>query len=751
MTPRAFVAKLYPLRWVVVLLLVLLVALSGWGAAGVRVVNAIDVWFVEGDPALEAYDAFQDRFGNDEIVILAVTHPDGVLSPAGVERLRAVSDAAAGTPGIADVVSLATLSHARVPSDWVGEDWEAPPLEIGPVLEAGSGETLEAIVLEDPLLAGRLVSRDGKVALVLAQMDRHDDMDAVRDGILADLTARVEAAAGEHVPQAGTGVIFSALNQASTRDTLVLGSVSYLLVMVLLWVLLGRPGPVILSMTAVGAAAIVPLGVAGALGYDLNMVTMTMPTLVFIIGVADAVHMLHAVAEQRGDDAELRVIDGLGAVLWPCLFTSLTTAAGFLALVSARMPVVRQLGVFSTVGVLAALIITVALILAAGRFRFFQARARDDSLLVRFLGWLAGIAVEYRITVLGTGVFALLLGAWGTSRIDPDTYSIEYFYADHPVRIDSDTIEDTFGPYTPLEFVVHVPEGGRHAEVLAAVARWQDAMEADANVGWTRSPADVPRRLHQLLTDGDPSSYRVPPDDGALEEALWIWESDPDVDLSSVVDDEWTVLRVTVGLDMMSARGIAAAIERLEALAELPEGATVESNGYLPLYVTMMDYVVRSQILSFAVAFVLIFGLLAVGYRSVRMAVLAIPANLFPVFVTLGVMGALGIRLDVATVTIAAIVLGLVVDDTVHFLYRFRLVLRETGSHEEAVRRVMTTTGVAMTTTTVVLTAGFSVLVLATVKSVAFFGLLVATAAGTALVGDLLLLPALLVTLRPRL
>jgi predicted RND superfamily exporter protein len=158
-----------------------------------------------------------------------------------------------------------------------------------------------------------------------------------------------------------------------------------------------------------------------------------------------------------------------------------------------------------------------------------------------------------------------------------------------------------------------------------------------------------------------------------------------------------------------------------------------------------MDHIVDSQLSSFALAFVVIFTLIGLLFRSIEMAVLAVPANLLPVLATLGFMGLVGIRLDVATVTIAAIVLGLVVDDTTQFLYRYRHFRERSSDIAEVVGNTVRTVGRPMVITTVVLAGGFSVLGVASIKSVAFFGILLAVALISALLADLLVIPALLV------
>jgi uncharacterized protein len=209
-----------------------------------------------------------------------------------------------------------------------------------------------------------------------------------------------------------------------------------------------------------------------------------------------------------------------------------------------------------------------------------------------------------------------------------------------------------------------------------------------------------------------------------------------------------STLRVTFGIPMQSARGISRSIQHLGALAALPPSARLEPSGYLPLYVRMMEYMVDSQVTSFSVALVVVFFLTWLLLRSVRLTLLAVPANLLPVLGVLGVMGWSGIALDAATITIAALVLGLVVDDTLHLL--FRLKEEEKQGREGAMARAVGSVGTSMASTSVVLALGFCVLGFAEVTSVSYFGLLLALAMGAALLSDLLVTPALVEVLRAR-
>jgi predicted RND superfamily exporter protein len=725
-------------RWLLVLV-ALTTGLSLFGAAGVGVDNAVEIWFLDDDPSLLAYDDFLDTFGNDEVVIIGVHATEGTLiEPSGLSRIRAVGDAALGVDGIARVRSIVTEPLVR---DVDGALVVAPLIDGGAV---GPDQVVEAQrALQNDALVGSMISEDGRTAIVLAEMDSMDDIDTARDGILANLQTAVRAVEND-ASFAGIGVVYAALNQAATKGAAVVILASYVLITALLWLLFRRFRAVLLTLSVVGLGAIWLLGLYGATGHDINMVTMVMPTLVLVIGVSDCVHMLVHVADQPMDLPPIeRVKRGIGKVLWPCLFNTLTTAMGFLALATASMPVIRDLGIFCALGLVAAFVASLILCSIFALSPTVLPVFRQDGVLQRGINGMANLAVGKPIPVLVVAGFVCLGSMVGVTRIVVDTYSIDFLYPDHEARVDSDRLEEEFGPYTPLEFVVAHPDGVKDPEILASIARWQDKMELEEDVGWTRSLADVVMGLDRVM--GQRKVGVVPENSEALEQLLFLFDADVDSNLSRFLDSTETQTRVTVGVPMTSAKTFGERIERLTEHAEFPEGTTVQPAGYIPLYVKIMDHIISSQLSSFTLAFVVIFTLIGLLFRSFRMAMLAIPANLIPVLFTLGCMGLVGIRLDVATVTIAAIVLGLVVDDTTQFLYRYRTILSETTDISKAVKATVASVGRPMAVTTLVLAGGFSVLGLADIKSVAYFGVLLAISLIAAFFCDLLVIPALIV------
>ena len=742
-------------------MLVLLAAMAIGGgvlATSVGVDNSLETWFVEGDPTLESYRAFQADFGNDEVAVVALHDPRGVFRPPFLEHLTAVTDGLEAIDGVRRAISLSSVGNIRSDA-WTIE--VSPLMEEVPADPAGMAAFRDE-VMADPLLRGRLVSDDGKTALILAQMDQADDMDVRRDTILTAVQELLDsqlAGSGIEVHTAGLGVVYNAINRISTRDSTVFMSLCYLLVVVVLALLFRRLGPVVLALTIVLVTMLVVMGLYGAAGLDINMITMVLPTIVVIVGVADAIHLLFHQAEHGGHGANRRATQrSIAFILKPCLLTSVTTAVGFAALMTARTEVIRQLGVFAAIGVMLAFVVTIAASAALLHWPRFAPRAAavEDWWLSRALARLCRASMAHRGAVLGLAGVLILLGGYGVSRVEVDTFSIGFLKKSHPTRADSDRIEERFGYYVPLEFIVEAggPDGVRDPEFLGRLDRWQRAMEADPRVSWTAGLPDVVKRLNQVLIDDDPVHFTVPETPEALEQALLLYESDPDNDMIHLTDASNRRARITAGVQMTTAQGFIAVIDDMQALADdtLGSAGTARPSGYLPLYCQIIDYVVESQISSFTLAFAVIFALMIIVFRSVKLGALSVMPNMFPIFLTLGVMGLVGIHLDLATVTIAAVVIGIVVDDTIHFLYRYRVELSAAaGDHERAAERTCATAGAAMTSTTMILTAGFLTLTLAGVKSVIYFGLLTSIAMVAGLLGDLIILPALLVTLRPRL
>lgn len=702
-------------------------------ALQVGVDTAVQKWFTEGDPALEAYQEFQETYGNDEVVLIGLRRSKGILTSDGFSVLKTATERVQSVEGVASVASIATQSRPQ-------RTVTGPQLV--PLVPAGSLSTSQAQRLRSRILGdstyARLVSDDATMGAVYARMQPNAAIDGRRGAIL-DAIRHTLAPLEASVHLAGTGVILDALNEATTEGSFVFVLVSSVLIFLLLWVYFRRLTPVLLTLGVVSVATVWLMGAYGLAGKNVNMVTVIMPTLVLVVCVADCVHLLVYAADLPASlSPRERTVQTLRPLAAPCVITTFTTAAGFASLGTSSMPIIRDLGLFSALGVLAGLVVSFVACAVGLSFDETLPDRPSDSWLQTTVDRTVGLGMRrWRPVLLGT-VLIVLVAAAGLGFLRADTNPIGYLFPDHPARQDSDLIERTLGAYAPLEFVIRSDSSVVEPRLLRDVGEWQTRALQTGTVKWHRSPVDDLRRLHASLPNGTPT---VPRSTRRLRGLLQLGSDDLTylTDLNAHPDR----LRVTFGMHMQSAEGIRQTIDSVRSAAQLLDGATIQATGYLPLYVRMVTLLTESMARSFGLALLVILGVIGLLFRSVQAALLSLLPNGLPVLLVLGLMGWASIPLDMATMTIAAVVFGLVVDDTIHLLHRYTTA-RESASAVSAIRTSARQTGRRMAITTSVLAGGFLVLCLAQIKSVVWLGLLSAIAIVVALAADLLVLPAVL-------
>jgi len=685
---------LWKYRFLLSAFVILVTFIAAQPLATLTVSNSLEIWYPQDDPELISYREFQQAYGSDEVIVVAVSSRDGLVfdTEEGAFVVGDLTDGLLDIEGVATVTSLVTVP-----------------------------DSLSSV-------RGRLLNPDGQTTALVVQPMVGPEAESRRAQLLVDIREVVDGF-GFDVHLGGYGVVFEGLNEASTSGAATLIIVAHLLMIILLAFNFRRLLPVVVTLIGVGVATVWTMGLYAAAGHQLNMVSMVIPTLVLVIGIADCMHVLRSVAAQDVSlPQEERVVRGLGDIIGPCFLTTVTTAAGFLGLTVSGLPAVQQLGWFGATGMVAAFICSMTLMTAALSWRAAEpARRRScaDTAAVSLFefGW--------RRPGLIIAVFSVLavISGYGISQLSVDTGSIGYLKKSHPVRQDSDFIEREFGAYVPIEFLVSTDGNILTAENLDAILAWQKEVLRLENVSWDWSLVSA----FDFEDDETPTSVGI---DKILRDFDRMQQFSPTTVRSMISGEQ--ELRISFGAPIMSSAQVQTLIEEIESRANFPPGLTVKPAGYAPLYTRIIDEIVNSQIRGFSAAIVMIVILLGIGMRSWRRVLLALPANAIPVGLTMGLMGLTGIPLDVASATIASVILGLVVDDTVHML-------RPTDGADfgESLKLAAGSAGGTLLMTTIILACGFLVLGLAEIRSIAWFGVLTSFAVVVAILTDLLLLPAL--------
>jgi uncharacterized protein len=734
----------------------------GWDPSRSPVDNRIELFFVEDDPGLVAYQTFKQRFGNDEDIVLCVSDPEGIFSPRALSLVADIGSRLETVPVVRGVSSLSTILHA---------DDDAGTLRVermyrGPVRTAEEAARVRARLVQNPAYLADLVSKDERATLLNVRLETFEDNDDRRAGILQAVRAHVDAAyaaAGRAEGGwrwGGVGVIEIALNDLSRSESNKFFGYSALVMALLLYVFLRRALAVVVALASVYAAVVLMVGVYLAVGLKLNFITSILPVMILVIGLTDCVYYVtlyyqeRPELEARGLTKRQAVVRVIAHSFVPCLFNSITSAIGFLSFLSCRMPILRWFGLFAGVGLIIAFFTSVICCTVAFEKGDLRAPWRPDAPPAgqRAVAWLSDLVVRWRRTVLAGALGTLVVCLIGISRLEVDNVTLDYFYADHPVARDHAAILREFGPYLPLDVLVDAGETGgiQDPAVLRAMDGLQrETVEREEAIGSAMSITAVVKQLHRCFT----GEYALPADRAAVEQELLFYDPERADDPLVLVDlPDYRLGRIACRSGTASAREGGEVLRRMveRARETFPPGTTVQPTGLAALYVTQTEYIFQGQVSSLALTFVLVFVIIAALLRSVRLALIAMPPNLLPVMGTLAFMGFAGLKLDSAALLIGSISLAVAVNDTLHFLCVFKEEHQRLGDVEEAVRRTQRLLAPAMVSTSAIVCVGFGVIAMADMWSMAVFGILTAVTMLTTLLGDLLLTPALLVAFAPR-
>jgi predicted RND superfamily exporter protein len=722
--------------------------------------NSITAWFLPDDPAVQSYERFHEHFGNDEVILIQVHDSKGVLTRDVLSRLQKLTHALENIDGIARVHSIVTVEDAiDTPEGIRFERRFSDPLPDDAGLMQAAAAARNSVLFRD-----RLLSSSGTRTLLWVEMAVSDRVDDERGRIVQQVRAQSDLIlAGLEHPMAGFGVTYAGIDELTKRDFgLFLGLCYAVMVAFLAWVFRERRF-VVATLGVMLLSSVAALGSLGLAGHRINMVTSVLPTLILVLGIADAIHMPAAfMLEERArpDASRFEIaVAALRRVALPCLLTSATTMAGFASLAVSKMAVMSQLGLFAAIGMAAALLLTLSLMTVA-----YMSGARAPATAAQ--SWLSALldaahAFVTRRTAWAAGVLLTLSGlaVWGALRVEADTYSLGYLPEDSRIVTEHEQIVDGWGHYSPLDYTI-VPKEGRRVdspELLSKVAEFVREASQLEQVHYGFAAHDFHRAVAQAFGADVRADEPLAGDvmaqvglllEGQAQDLEWDQTKPAYFDnfLAPFRTRDADLGRVTLVVDMMSARGFAELLAKLEPIAErtLGEYAALSPSGYLPLYISVIDHVISAQVQSFFMALGIIFAIMLIWTRSLRLSLISLVPNVFPVLVMLGVMGAFGIDLDIATATVAAIVFGVAIDNTIHFMHHYREGKRQGLPWADALAHSYRSAGHPALITACSLLIGYPVLMFAAVKPVFYFGLLTTLATIAALVGDLLLLPLLL-------
>lgn len=711
--------------------------------------NALEIWFLDDDPALLSHQELIATFGSDELVMIGLEAPD-VFAPDVLARIDRVTRAVEQAPHVEKVFSLTNIEAIT---------GDAGTLEVGDLIEFPLDEaTLPAIrqrALANDLYVGNVVSAAGDFACIIARLPHRTDDFQYKVEAVGAIRDIVDGEPGLRCYLAGGPVVDEQFFYLSERDTVVTTSLMILLLMGMLWWLLRSKLYVALPLVAVILSTVWAMGWMVLAGSRINIITGMLPPLLLAVGVADSMHVLVEYQNRcrRGEEKWPALYAVYRELTLPCLLTSLTTAIGMLALLVSRIQGIREFGIFAALGVVGAFVLSMTLVpivlsyLPPPRPRAERVSAHGIS--AEMLHALHIFTMRRGRAIVLVSAALAVVALVGASRVKSESVFMEYFKDSQRVKLDTNRMNDALAGTFTLEVVIDtgLPDGIKDPAVLQHIASLQAFLVQDPEISSTQSITDYFKDLRRAFFDNDQAEYRLPETTEEAAQYLLLYEMDePDGDIQEYVTFDYRQARLSARVTMESSTRAAQLVDKTNAyIAEhFPPDLAATVTGVALLYANMEDYIRLSLVKGFSIALVAIFVVFCLQMRSVVLGTIAMIPNVFPIVLCLGVMGVTGIHLDGMTAMVAAIAIGLAVDDTIHYVSRVRLYLDEGATMREALRDSTIHVGRALVYTSVTLIAGFGIMMVGSFAPTVNFGLLCALTIAGALTADLILLPVVL-------
>ncbi len=763
-----FAGLVVKFRWFFLVLMLAIIVLAAMGAKNLHFNNDYHIFFDADDPRVMAFENLQNTYTKNDNVLMVLAPKDGkVFTRKTLAAIEDITEKAWQTPYSIRVDSLSNYQH----SESVEDDMSVANLyEDAQKLSDADLQKIKNIAVHEPLLLHRLISEKAHVTAVNMTMEFPKMIPDGKGGQkLADPTKQVAEVVASvralkdyinktypdiKVYMSGIVMMNSAFGEATIYDMSHLLPLAILLILITVFLLLRSVTATLITMVVILVSVITAFGMAGWLGIELSSPVMSAPIIIMTLAVADCVHLLSTwITEMREGQDKLKAMqDSLRINFMPVFLTSLTTAIGFLSLNTSDSPPFGDLGNVAAMGVVAAYVFSIILLPALATIlpvRVKQRQTRTLTIMSKFADW---VIQHYKSLLIGMSVLAIVLLALVPKNELNDVF-VHYFDKRIEFRTDTDFVVDNLTGVYYVDYSIETKNSGdiSKPEVLSEIKKFVDWLRQQPEVIHVNTITDTFARLNKNMHGDNPDWYKLPDSRELAAQYLLLYEMSLPfgLDLNNQIDIDKKSTRISATLKTLSTQEVLAFEKRVDQWMS-DNISDLKAVGASPTI--MFAHIGMKNIISMlsgtTIALVLISLILFIALRSWRYGLLSLIPNLIPAGMAFGVWALVDGEIGLALSVVTAMTLGIVVDDTIHFLSKYLRARREKGLNaEDAVRYAFSTVGVALWVTSVALVAGFLVLSTSSFKLNSGMGLLTAIVIAIALLVDFLLLPPLLIAL----
>ncbi|MDC1040564.1 MMPL family transporter [Candidatus Pelagibacter sp.] len=775
--------------------LIIAILSFGYNSKDFRLDASSETLLIEGDPDLAYLKEVTDRYGSKDFLILTYTPNEGMVSDNSINNLLSLKYKIQSLNWVHSVITLLDiplLSNSEAPLQERLESFKTLKDE-GIDKDRGFKE-----ILNSPVFRNYVVSEDGNTSGIIVNIKENKKLDNIENLSKAEIEAykdKLKKQNHENIIEirqviqsyedvgkiylGGIPMIADDMMTFIKSDIVVFGLGVLLFIIATLWFVFRKLIWIIVPISSCLFSVVIMMGLLGILGWKVTVISSNFIALMLILTMAMNIHMSTRFLQLRKDFPDKNNFEIItlttNKMFWPIIYTVLTTVFAFLSLIFSGIKPIIDFGWMMTFGLITSFIVTFTLLPTLLNFaptKNISIKKEQDSKITTFLG---SVSLNNKNTIFGITGIVIILSIFGISKLEVENSFINYFNKDTEIYKGMKLIDEELGGTTPLEIILKFPtkkeEKKKKSTEDDEFEDWGDDEDGNDEKYWfTKDKIDKIASVHNYL-DSLPQVGKVLSFSSIIDVATQLNNNKPLGTLEmgvlyskipesikteiidpylSIKDNEARIsLRIIDSQENLRRNDLINKINfDLKNEIGLNE-SEFKLAGVLILFNNLLQSLFKSQILTLGLVMIGIFSMFIILFRNIKLSLIGVVPNFIAAFFILGIIGLLGIPLDMMTITIAAITIGIAVDNSIHYIYRFKEEFSKIKDYNKTLKKCHSTVGVAILNTSITIVFGFSILVLSKFIPTIYFGMFTGLAMLLAMISVLTLLPALILTIKP--
>jgi predicted RND superfamily exporter protein len=746
----------------IVVILVSCFALVGGAMFGgnIKFDHSIERNFEQGDAKIEEFNQLLELFGDTEYLVVGIganKEEQSVFNVGTMKVVDAITDFLERQEAVTQVRSLSKYQFIRgQTNDLVIEDLfhQQRAMET----DSLSLKRASSLIVDEKLALGILVSKDLTQTRIAARIAYNKASPAHKVALVQSVYQFVEEQGftqqGYRIRYSGQPVFDEQFETRNKKDAEILYPVMALIMIIVLFLGFRSWYATLMPWLAIISGIVILSGIQGWLGFPHSAVDQALIPTMIIVGIGISMHVtLEFYRLRNKQETSIVAAKKVVQILWtPAFYTALTTAVGFITLSLTKIVPVKEMAILGAAGTLVLFLVAFSLLPALLSYSTGlpkpTSKMLDSGWITKLTQKIPKFTSQQRYPILFVAIVLSIYSGLTVPNIKIDTNFVEYFKTSNTARQDLTFFDEKFNGALTMEVILDSgkTDGIKQPQFLNRVEQLQVYLEKRKSTGEITSLVDYVKEIHQSINEEKESYYTVPDNKNKVAQLLFLYEnSGPEEDLSDIRDFDNRYLRMTVPMINMPASEMQVELDTIRShIQKNFNDLDITLTGIKLLFQTQDIYSNEGMFKSFSVTLLVISLFFIVLFRSLKYGLLCVIPSVLPIMITGGTIALLGLNLDLGTMIVGAMTMGIAVDDSIHVMNRYLRAKKDGEETQKAISLAMSEAGRAVIFSSIVLVLGFSVLTLGSFVPIIYVGLFSACIMFLALVGDLFVLPAML-------